>query len=207
MTEPAPGAAPGPIAGRPGPRVSFIIVGLGNPGGEYTATRHNIGFTVVDRVAARLRADIRRTEFRALTAEAMLGGSMVLLMKPQTFMNRSGSSAAAALESHGLPPERLLALYDDLDLPLGRLRIRAQGGAGGHRGVASLIEHLGTQAFPRLRIGVGRPPEGTEVIDHVLAPFSASEAAELENTIDRAASAIDCIVTNGLVEAMETFNR
>jgi peptidyl-tRNA hydrolase, PTH1 family len=187
--------------------VTWVVVGLGNPGEEYESTRHNVGFRIVDRVAARLSIDIRRMEFRALTAEAKLGGSMVLLMKPQTYMNLSGRSAAAALQSLGLPPERLLAIYDDLDLPLGRLRVRAEGGDGGHRGVASLIEHLETRAFARLRVGIGRPAEGRAVVDHVLSPFDAAEAGDVAAAVERGADAVESIVHAGLLATMETFNR
>jgi PTH1 family peptidyl-tRNA hydrolase len=195
---------PGPSGASP---YSWVVVGLGNPGEEYGPTRHNVGFHVVDRVAARLDIDIRRTEFRALTARAELGGSMVLLMKPQTFMNLSGRSAATALQDLGLPPERLLAVYDDLDLPLGRLRLRSGGGAGGHRGVASLIDELGTRDFPRVRIGIGRPAEGRAVIEHVLSPFEAAEAGAAREAVERGALAVESIVQGGLVAAMELFNR
>ncbi len=204
-------------AGRDGPTAlsraagptspNWLVIGLGNPGEEYGPTRHNVGFHVVDRVAARLDIDIRRTEFRALTAEAKLGGSMVLLMKPQTFMNLSGRSAADALASLGLPPERLIAVYDDLDLPLGRLRLRTGGGAGGHRGVASLIEHLGTQAFPRVRVGIGRPAEGRAVVDHVLSAFEANEAEAARRAVELGAEAVERIVADGMSPAMEVFNR
>jgi PTH1 family peptidyl-tRNA hydrolase len=186
--------------------VSWLIIGLGNPGEEYRATRHNVGFHVVDAIAAKLKTDIRRPEFRALTAEAKLGGSMVLLVKPQTFMNQSGRSAAAALESHGLGPERLLAVYDDLDLPLGRLRVRAEGGTGGHRGIASIAQELGTSAFPRIRVGIGRPAEGREVIDHVLSPFDAAETENHSAAVERAACCVERIAEHGLVRAMEEFN-
>lgn len=188
------------------PRVDFCVVGLGNPGGEYERTRHNVGFQVLDRLAARKTIDIRRLEFEALTARAELGRSMVLLVKPQTFMNASGRSAAAALAELGLGPERLLAVYDDLDLPVGRLRIRAEGGAGGHRGVASLLQELGSPSFGRLRVGIGRPAEGSSVLEHVLSPFADSELAEVDRVVDRAADAVECIVTDGITRAMEAFN-
>ena len=188
------------------PREGFCVVGLGNPGEEYRTTRHNVGFRVVDVVAARWNVDIRRPEFRALTAEAMLGRSMVLLMKPQTFMNSSGRSVAEALTNLALPPERLIAIYDDLDLPVGRIRVRPDGGTGGHRGVASLTEHLGTNAFARVRLGIGRPPEGCAVIDYVLSPFAADDAVEMARVVSRAADAVECIVTDGIVAAMEAFN-
>jgi len=184
----------------------FCVAGLGNPGEEYRRTRHNVGFHVVDVLAARTECDIRRPEFEALTARAMLGRSMVLMMKPQTYMNVSGRSVAAALQDLGLVPADLIAIYDDLDLPLGRLRIRPEGGTGGHRGVASLVEHLGTDCFTRVRVGIGRPPEGTEVVAHVLAPFADDEAAAAGAAVLRAADAVERIVTDGVQRAMETFN-
>lgn len=189
-----------------GPRPDFCVVGLGNPGGEYERTRHNAGFQVLDRLAARKTIDIRRPEFEALTARAELGRSMVLLVKPQTFMNASGRSAAAALAELGLEPERMLVVYDDLDLPVGRLRLRSEGGAGGHRGVASLIQELGTTVFPRLRVGIGRPAEGSTVLEHVLQPFRADEEAAVDAAIDRAADAVEAVVRDGMVRAMEAFN-
>lgn len=189
-----------------GPRPDFCVVGLGNPGGEYERTRHNAGFQVLDRLAARKTIDIRRPEFEALTARAELGRSMVLLVKPQTFMNASGRSAAAALAELGLEPERMLVVYDDLDLPVGRLRLRSEGGAGGHRGVASLIQELGTTVFPRLRVGIGRPAEGSTVLEHVLQPFRADEEAAVDAAIDRAADAVEAVVRDGMIRAMEAFN-
>jgi len=206
MSDPLGAGAQAPGTGSETTRAVFCVVGLGNPGEEYRSTRHNIGFRVVDEVAARLKIDIRRPEFRALTAEGNIGRSMVLLMKPQTFMNASGRSAADALTSLGLSPERLLAVYDDLDLPVGRLRVRSDGGAGGHRGVASLIEHLGTTAFARVRVGIGRPPEGVAVVDYVLSPFDGGQAEDVARAVTRAADAVERIVLDGTTPAMQAFN-
>jgi len=188
------------------PSGCFCVVGLGNPGEEYTNTRHNVGFQVVDEVAARMDSDIRRPEFQALTARASLGRSMVLMMKPQTFMNASGRAVAAAFQDLGLDPGCLIAVYDDLDLPLGRLRIRPDGGAGGHRGVASLIQELGTTSFTRVRVGIGRPAEGCTVVDHVLSPFRVEEAFDVKNAVATAADAVERIILDGTVAAMEAFN-
>jgi len=188
------------------PRDGFLVVGLGNPGEEYRSTRHNVGFRVVDVLAARTGNDIRRPEFLALTARAMLGRTMVLMMKPQTFMNAAGRSAAAAIAALDLEPQQLIAITDDLDLPLGRLRVRAGGGSGGHRGIASLIDGLGTSEFPRVRIGVGRPPEGCEAVDHVLSRFTAEEDEAARTAIGRAADAVEHIVASGVVSAMRAFN-
>ncbi|HXC50430.1 MAG TPA: aminoacyl-tRNA hydrolase [Candidatus Limnocylindrales bacterium] len=184
----------------------FCVAGLGNPGEEYRQTRHNVGFQVADVIAARTGSDIRRPEYGALTARAMLGRSMVLVMKPQTYMNASGPAVAAALQDLGLPAASLIAIYDDLDLPLGRLRIRPEGGAGGHRGMASIIEHLGTTDFARVRVGIGRPAEGREVLEHVLSPFDADERELAAQAIEAAADAACHIVTNGIIPAMEAFN-
>jgi PTH1 family peptidyl-tRNA hydrolase len=194
------------VEDRPPGGEGFCVVGLGNPGGEYESTRHNVGFHVVDVLAARLDVDIRRTEFRALTARATLGRSMVLLMEPQTYMNASGRSVADALAATGIPPARLIAIYDDLDLPLGRIRVRAGGGAGGHRGVASLIAELGTADFPRVRVGIGRPAPGREVIDHVLSPFEPAELEAAASAIAEAADAALTIIESGVVAAMQKAN-
>lgn len=189
-----------------GPRAEFCVAGLGNPGEEYRWTRHNIGFRVVDALAARWNVDIRRTEFRALTAEGIFDRTMVLLMKPQTYMNASGRSVAPALAHYGVPPERCIAVYDDLDLPLGRLRVRAGGSAGGHRGVASLIQEIGTAGFPRVRVGIGRPAEGEAVIDYVLSGFAADDDEAVAGTIERCADAVECILQRGVPAAMQAFN-
>ncbi len=186
--------------------MEFCVAGLGNPGEGYSQTKHNIGFRVVDVLAARWGVDIRRTEFRALTAEGIFGRSMVLLMKPQTYMNASGRSVAPALAQHGVPPERCIAVYDDLDLDLGRLRVRPDGSAGGHRGVASLIDELGTPNFPRVRVGIGRPPAGSGVVEYVLSPFAAAEEEAVTGTIERAADAVECILERGVLPAMQAFN-
>lgn len=188
------------------PRDRFCVIGLGNPGEEYRLTRHNVGFHVVDVLAARIDVDIRRPEYRALTAEGFLGRSMVLLMKPQTYMNASGRSAAEALKNLGLSPERLVVVYDDLDLPTGRLRIRASGGAGGHRGVASIVAEVGTGDFARVRVGVGRPRPGIPVIDHVLSPFEADEGELVCHAVGLAADAVEHVVNEGVRSAMDAFN-
>lgn len=188
------------------PRVRSCVIGLGNPGEEYRLTRHNVGFHVVDVLAARIAVDIRRPEYRALTAEGVLGRSMVLLMKPQTYMNASGRSAAEALNDLGLSPDRLVVVYDDLDLPIGRLRIRASGGAGGHRGVASLLAEIGTGDFARVRVGVGRPRPGVPVVEHVLSPFEPDELEVVGPAVALAADAVEHIVNEGIRSAMDALN-
>lgn len=188
------------------PRPGFCVAGLGNPGGEYSRTRHNVGFFVLDEVAARKEIDIRRQEYLSLTARALLGRTMVLLMEPQTFMNASGRAVAAALDDLGLAPGNLLVVYDDLDLPLGRLRLRRDGGTGGHRGVSSLVSELGTGDFARLRVGIGRPPAGVPVVEHVLSPFRDDEAEAVGQAVRLAADAVSAVVEQGIDRAMEAFN-
>jgi PTH1 family peptidyl-tRNA hydrolase len=183
-----------------------VVAGLGNPGGQYEGTRHNVGFDTVDVLAARKGSDIRRREFLALTARVELGRSMVLLMKPQTFMNASGRAVAALLEDLGLTPGSLIAVHDDLDLDLGRIRVRPEGGSGGHRGIASIAEEIGTSAFVRVRVGIGRPPAGCEVIDHVLSPFTEDEKQAARDAIALAADAVETIVDRGVTAAMQAFN-
>jgi PTH1 family peptidyl-tRNA hydrolase len=188
------------------PSPDFCVIGLGNPGERYENTRHNVGFHVARELAARTKTDIRRPEFLALTARAELSRSMVLLMEPQTFMNASGRSAAAAKEALGIPAERMLAVYDDLDLPLGRIRLRAEGGHGGHNGMRSLIAELGTESFPRLRVGIGRPTDGASVLEHVLSPFRDDEREAARGAVVRAADAVEAWIADGIERAMERSN-
>ncbi len=177
-----------------------VVVGLGNPGPEYVWTRHNVGFMVVNTLADRWGVSFRRTEL-ALVGERAGGGEKTLLLAPQTFMNRSGM----ALDGLDEKEEGLIVIYDDVDLPAGELRIRRSGGAGGHRGVASVIEHCGA-AFSRVRIGVGRPPEGSETADFVLAELDVGERADWLSGIDRAADSVECVLDEGIQTAMNRFN-
>ena len=184
----------------------FCVVGLGNPGAEYTGTRHNLGFRVADELAARYDTRIRRRDYSALTATVRIGRTEVLLMKPQTYMNRSGRSVSAACSDLEIPIERVVVVYDDVDLALGRIRVRRGGGAGGHRGVLSIIEEVGGVEFPRVKVGVGRPPEGMPVDEFVLAPLPAAEDELLESAIARAAEAAAAIVSDGVDAAMQRYN-
>jgi len=184
----------------------FCVVGLGNPGSEYTGTRHNLGFRVADCLAARSDTRIRRSEFRALTATIMVGRTEVLLMKPQTYMNLSGEAVAAVLERHALPPARLVVVHDDADLGLGRVRVRAGGGAGGHRGIQSIIETAGLCDFVRVKLGVGRPPAGEDLADFLLADFDASEEVTASALIAAGADATLTVLQRGVAEAMQAFN-
>ncbi len=183
-----------------------VVVGLGNPGDRYIGTRHNIGFRVVENLAASFHADIRRPVYRALTASVRIGRTEVLIMKPQTYMNASGSSIAQALRELELGPERLVVVYDDVDLPLGRLRVRADGGSGGHRGLASIIEELGTARFSRVRVGIGKPRDNEDSVEHVLGVISTEEEEVIAPAVERASDAIRVIVAEGVVCAMNRFN-
>ncbi|MFO0690739.1 MAG: aminoacyl-tRNA hydrolase [Myxococcota bacterium] len=187
-----------------------MVVGLGNPGPEYAATRHNVGFRVVERLAAREGVAFADDPgLRSRLARLSIGGRDCALLEPMTYMNRSGESVEAALARWpDLVPERdLLVVFDDLDLPPGRLRLRPSGGAGGHRGLADIVRVFGTQAIPRLRFGIGHPGSAAQVVDWVLEPFSAAEEAEvLPPAIERAADAVACALGEGLTVAMGRFN-
>lgn len=183
-----------------------IIVGLGNPGQEYSATRHNVGFMAVDALAATWGvAAAWRSKFDALVAEYR-GAEQVLLVKPQTYMNLSGRSVSAIVNWYKLKAEDVIVVYDDLDLPPGKLRLRSQGGAGGHRGIASLLECLGKDTFTRVRIGIGRPPEFMESANYVLGRISPEDAAVIEPAVKRAAEAVESILQEGLTKAANKFN-
>ena len=184
----------------------FCVAGLGNPGGKYTSTRHNIGFRVVDRLAEAGSTRIRRREFLALTATIRIDRTEVLLMKPQTYMNRCGRSLEVACRTFGIPSERVIVVVDDADLSAGRVRIRRGGGTGGHRGIASIIEETGSRDFARVRLGIGRPPAGVELADYVLGDLEEQERAALDELVARGAEAVTEIITNGLEAAMQAFN-
>ncbi|MGB4375838.1 MAG: aminoacyl-tRNA hydrolase [bacterium] len=183
-----------------------LIAGLGNPGAEYARTRHNVGFRVVELLAGQRGIPINRYLLRTLYGRGRLGREEVILAKPLTYMNRSGYAIAALLWHFGLGPEDLLVVYDDVALPLGRLRLRGRGSAGGHKGIASIIDRLGTEEFPRLRLGVGAPPPGMALPDYVLSPFPPTEDEEVEGLLERAAQAVELFVTLGLEAAMNRIN-
>lgn len=184
-----------------------LIVGLGNPGKKYQRTRHNLGFLVVDRFAQQHRVEVKKKLCDALVGEWRDNGERIILAKPQTFMNRSGLVVKELLQEYCGTVEDLLVVYDDLDLSLGRIRIRAKGSAAGHRGILSILENLSGAPFSRLRIGIGRPPEGVDPADYVLSPFASEEAAEVDKFVGRAAEAVDCFLRDGLQRAMEVYNR
>ena len=184
----------------------YLIAGLGNPGVQYRQTRHNAGFMVLDRLAARLGVTFSRLELKALVTKADYQGSRIVLVKPHTFMNLSGQPVGSLSRYYKVPRERLLVVYDEVDLPLGTLRIRPGGGSAGHKGISSIIERLGSQDFPRLRVGVSRPPGRMEAADYVLQEFAASEKELLNVALDTAVDAILVFVSEGLEAAMNKFN-
>lgn len=185
---------------------TFLIVGLGNPGREYRETRHNIGFMLVDRLAVRLNVSFRRLQFKALVANGVYAGNKVILAKPQTFMNLSGQAVSALVRFYKLPPDNLMVVHDHLDLPFGSIRIRPEGGAGGQRGMESIIQRLGTQEFPRMRLGIGRPPGQMDPAAYVLQDFPDGDSAFLSQMLDRAAEAVMAWMDDGLEASMNRFN-
>ncbi len=182
-----------------------LIVGLGNPGARYAHSRHNIGFLVADRFARAHALDFTRKRFNAQIAEGSVGGQRILLAKPQTFMNSSGEAVGKLFAFYKIAPHDLLVVYDDLDLPLGKMRLRSRGSSGGHHGMESIIAHVGMSDFPRLRVGIGRPNPDAD-IDHVLGSFDADERVVMDETFARAADAIDVWLTDGITAAMNKFN-
>ena len=184
----------------------FLIVGLGNPGARYTHTRHNIGWQVLDELAARHGWAFRRSERRAAIASGQIGGRTVLLAKPNQFMNRSGGPTQALLRYYTIEPARLLVVCDHLDLPLGILRLRAGGGAGGQKGLRDIQERLGSQAIAQLRLGIGRPPGKMEAATYVLRRFPEGERILHQIVCERAASALECWLTEGIDVAMTRYN-
>ncbi len=183
-----------------------LIIGLGNPGKEYERTRHNVGFMVLDAFAALNKISISKRSFQGLLGEGMVNGARVFLLKPLTYMNNSGQSVAAFLRQKPLELIDLIVVVDDIALPLGKLRLRGDGSAGGHNGLKSLIAHLHSQDFSRLRVGVGAPRDPSVQIDYVLGQFSRREQPELEETIARSVAALELWIAEGIVPAMNRFN-
>ena len=182
-------------------------MGLGNPGEEYEHTRHNAGFMAADAMAKEKNVNINKARFKALTATCDIGGESVLLMKPQTFMNLSGDAVAQAARFYKIPPEHVIVVSDEISLPIGKLRIRTKGSAGGHNGLKDIIAKLGTDAFPRIRIGVGAPPHPDyDMADWVLSSFKNQDAEDMLAAAARAAQAAQCYITQGADRAMNRFN-
>lgn len=183
-----------------------IIAGLGNPGKEYARTRHNVGFNVVDHLAGKHGLRFSKMMNKALIAVGEINGSKVILIKPQTFMNESGSAVAPVLKYYKVATMAFMAVYDDLDLPVAQLRLRKLGGSGGHNGMKSLIARIGTEDFPRLRVGIGRPPGRMDAVDYVLEPFSKPDLALMEDTYTRAVEAIETWLKEDIERVMNTVN-
>ena len=184
----------------------FLIVGLGNPGREFEHNRHNVGFMLLNRLAARLGESFSKVQSKALVARSTYRGDRVILVKPQTFMNNSGAPVTSLVRFYKVPLENMLVVYDDVDLPLGTLRLRPSGGSAGQKGMESIIERLGTEEFPRVRIGTSRPPGKKETADYVLQDFPREESELLEETLRRAEEAAFTFIQKGLDEAMNLFN-
>ena len=188
------------------PAAPFLLLGLGNPGREYRQNRHNIGFMALDRLAERLNVSFNRVESKALLCKTDYEGSRLLLAKPQTFMNLSGTAAGSLLRYYKIPLEHFMVIYDDVDLDFGVIRLRPDGGSAGQKGMQSIVERLGTQTFPRLRLGIGRPPGRMEAADYVLQDFSRQETELLSELLDRATQAMFTFVKYGLTTAMNQYN-
>ena len=186
---------------------AWLIVGLGNPGEKYEDTRHNVGFQVIDELAERQGRPVQRLKFKALTGLLTISGEKALVMKPVTYMNLSGEAVRPAADFYKLPPERILVISDDVALAAGRLRIRAKGSAGGHNGLKSIIQHLGTDQFPRIRVGVGEKPHPDyDLADWVLGRPQGEDKKAIDGAVKRAADAVECILSQGLERGMGKFN-
>lgn len=183
------------------------LCGLGNPGNEYAKTRHNVGFQVVDRLAQAFGIALQQRKFRAGWGTGTVEGRKIFIVKPLTFMNRSGEVVVEVLKYFGIAANQMLVIHDDLDLPVGRIRLVLKGGAGGHRGVSSVIQHLGHQDFPRLKLGIGRPAHRETVESYVLHPPYPEETLAFNDMVERGFEAVKAVLSTGLVTAMNRFNR
>ena len=202
MIEPLPEAGIQPDK-RHGP---YLIAGLGNPGRKFEHNRHNVGFMLLNRLSEKLGDRFGKVESRALVAKSTYHGERIILAKPQTFMNNSGSSVSSLVRFYKVPLENLLVAYDDVDLPIGSFLLRPSGGSAGQKGMQSIIEHLGNEEFPRLRIGTGRPPGRQEAGDYVLQDFPAQDIELLEEALNRAVEAVLIFIQDGLERTMNLYN-
>ena len=184
--------------------MDYIIAGLGNPGLKYKNTRHNMGFMAIDALAKREGVRFRKKQFQGITAECRIGGRQVLLLKPLTFMNLSGQSVAAAMKYYKLPPERLVVLYDDIDLAAGSLRIKAKGSAGTHNGMRSIVGAIQTEAFPRVRIGIGKPDKA--LVAYVLGKPDKDARGAVQQAVENGAEAVQLLISQGIEAAQQKFN-
>ncbi len=190
-----------------------VVIGLGNPGKEYASTRHNVGFRCVDYFAKKHSARFSRTGCRSKLADVTLRCRQVVLAKPRTYMNLSGEAAACFVRAHRIPAEKLILVYDDVDLPLGKVRVRSSGGPGGHKGMKSIVASLNTESFPRVRVGIGRPDRDANfpwseeaLIRYVLGRFTAGEETAIQESIALVGDVLECIILEGLDTAMNRYN-
>ncbi len=190
----------------PSGAVDWLIVGLGNPGQKYENTRHNMGFLAVGLLAQRWNIPVKKMKFQSVYGQGTARGKRVLLLTPQTYMNLSGQAVHACAEFFKVPTQRVLVIYDDAALPTGKLRLRVSGSDGGHNGIKNILYHLHTDAFPRLKIGVGDKREGQDLADHVLSGFSKAEQEVMRLTLDRACDAVELVLDEGVEAAMNRFN-
>ena len=188
--------------------ITHIVVGLGNPGAEYLHTRHNAGFLAIDYICNKYGARVNKSAHKGLVGEATIGGKRVLLVKPQTFMNLSGECVRAALDFYKIKPENLIIIYDDISLDVGRLRVRRDGSAGGHNGIKSIIANIGTQIFPRIKVGVGQKPHPDyDLASWVLSEFKNDELQALEGTFPTVCEGLEKILTSSIDDAMQVCNK
>ena len=194
------------IFGNKSSAVDWLIVGLGNPGQKYEHTRHNMGFLTVDLLAEKNGVKLNKVKFKAAYNIVKFAGCKCLVMKPQTYMNLSGEAVREAAQFYKIPAERVLVIYDDVSLPVGKLRVRPSGSAGGHNGIKNIIAHLGTQSFPRVKIGVAAPGEEGDMVDWVIGVPSQAERKILAESFEQAIEAAECIISDGCQKAMNRFN-
>ena len=185
----------------------YLIAGLGNPGEKYEGTRHNVGFAVIDELEAKHHIPVQSKEHKALVGRGIIGGEKVLLVKPQTFMNLSGDAIAEIAAYYKIPVEEVLVIFDDISLPVGQLRLRQKGSAGGHNGIKSIIARLGSENFPRINVGVGDKPAQMDLADHVLGHFHGEEKSAIADGILGASKAVEVFLTDGMSEAMNRYNK
>jgi peptidyl-tRNA hydrolase, PTH1 family len=183
-----------------------LIVGLGNPGKQYDGTRHNIGFEVIDKISEKLNINLDQAKFKGIYGYGMVEGEKVFLLKPLTYMNLSGESIIALMNYYQIEIEDLLVIYDDLDLPVGRIRLRQKGSAGGHNGIKSIISHLGTGEFNRIRVGIDRPSNGMTVVDYVLGRFFKEEQEQVSASVQKSVDACTDWIKKPFIQVMNTYN-
>jgi PTH1 family peptidyl-tRNA hydrolase len=182
----------------------YLVVGLGNPGDEYRNTRHNVGFDIIDLLSEKYNIKISRIKFKGVYGEGNIEGEKVILLKPQTYMNLSGESIRELISFYKIPHDKIIVIYDDISLEVGRLRIRSKGSAGGHNGIKSIIAQLATDEFPRIKVGVGQP--NSDMVKHVLGRFSKEDRDKVEKTFEAVSKAVETIISDNVDEAMNKFN-